>query len=80
MPRKFPKWYDDAIALRAEGKTLEQVRDSLRSLGFNVSINSLWKYLTPKGLAHLQRTQSPEWKLRMREYARTRYRKANSNG
>lgn len=70
-----PDWFDDAVALKAKGLSIRDIRDHFEEhLAICVSHTAIWHWTTPAGRRDLNRRNEPDYKAERRAYARNRKR------
>jgi len=66
--KEFPKWFDEAVKWRARGTSCTQITIHLKNLGFDVSNQTVWERLWPRGIKH-SRTKNRKAYLRAKARA-----------
>lgn len=60
--KKTPEWFEEAVLLRAGGKSVRKVADELKRRGYKVSYMSVWQWTTKKGSEHRLGREAREYK------------------
>lgn len=79
MTTTAPEWFEEAVALKAQGASVRAIANELSRRGYeNVSPANVWLWATQKGTEQRERMQRPEYKAKARAIAREHYRKHRS--